>query len=67
MIPSIDEPFPGWVDNPNGVTGVALSGGKGVLRTLLVDPLKKADIISVDSVCNALIAIPWKEYRNDDM
>ena len=29
------EPFPGWVDNFNGATGVLAGAGAGLMRTLL--------------------------------
>lgn len=64
---SLKEPIPGWVDNMNGAVGVAVATGKGVLRAMWVDPSKKGDMIPVDVVTNATIAIPWREGRKSNM
>jgi len=61
------EPIPGWIDNVNGAVGVAVATGTGVLRAMWVDPSKNGDMIPVDVVSNALIAIPWREARKSNM
>ncbi|CAN8026710.1 unnamed protein product [Ixodes persulcatus] len=53
------EPFPGWVDNYNGFTGIIVSCGLGVLRSVLVDRDCIADVIPVDVVANMLISVAW--------
>lgn len=53
------EPYPGWVDNINGPTGMVLASGKGLLRTMLYDSKACADIIPVDMVINLMIAVAW--------
>lgn len=67
VISAFKEPFPGWVDSVNGCIGVAIATGKGVLRTMLVDPKKQGDLIPVDIVCNALIAIPWSRAEKNKL
>lgn len=67
VISAFKEPFPGWVDTVNGCIGVAIVTGKGVLRTMLVDPKKQGDLIPVDIVCNALIAIPWSRAEKNKL
>lgn len=53
------EPYPGWVDNINGPTGMVLASGKGLLRTMLFDSRACADIIPVDMVINLMITVAW--------
>ncbi|KAF7492661.1 Putative fatty acyl-CoA reductase [Sarcoptes scabiei] len=53
------EPFPGWIDNINGPTGLVLACGKGLLRSMLNDPQASADLIPVDIVINLMITVAW--------
>lgn len=53
------EPYPGWVDNINGPTGMVLASGKGLLRTMLFDSKAYADLIPVDMVINLMITVAW--------
>jgi len=64
---SFKEPLPGWVDNMNGPIGLSLVVGKGVLRVMRGDNSTCTDLMTADIVCNALIAIPWKEACTNDM
>ena len=57
---SKQEPMPGWVDSVNGPAGVSLLGTLGIARTIQYKPNCLADLIPVDTVANALIAIAWK-------
>ena len=54
---SLLEPFPGWVDNLNGPTGIIVGAGKGVIRTMHCNGHYNADIIPVDIVVNETIII----------
>ncbi|XP_076312926.1 putative fatty acyl-CoA reductase CG5065 isoform X1 [Tachypleus tridentatus] len=53
------EPFPGWVDNFNGPTGLIVATGKGVLRSMLCRPGGTADIIPVDVVIKLIVCVAW--------
>lgn len=53
------EPYPGWIDNINGPTGMVLACGKGVLRTMLYNSKACADLIPVDMVINMMISAAW--------
>lgn len=53
------EPFPGWVDNINGPSGVIVAAGKGLLRALRATPMAVADVIPVDTVVNLTLAVGW--------
>ncbi|KAF5280111.1 hypothetical protein FQA39_LY18145 [Lamprigera yunnana] len=60
VISSIHGPLKGWVDNWNGPTGIIAAAGKGLFRTMLCDPKKKADLVPVDMVINLMIVSAWK-------
>ena len=49
------EPAPGWVDSYNGPVGLLVAGGKGVLRSALIDKDLLPQAIPVDIAINALI------------
>lgn len=53
------EPFPGWVDNLNGPSGLIIATGKGFLRSIKATPMAVADVIPVDTVVNLTIAVGW--------
>jgi len=56
---SWDDPFPGWVDNFNGPTGLFAAIGKGALRMMMGNRNGAADIIPVDTATNLFIAAAW--------
>ncbi|XP_022378428.1 fatty acyl-CoA reductase 2 [Enhydra lutris kenyoni] len=53
------EPFPGWVDNLNGPSGLIIAAGKGFLRSIRATPMAVADLIPVDIVVNLTLAVGW--------
>ncbi|XP_068442967.1 fatty acyl-CoA reductase 1-like isoform X2 [Clinocottus analis] len=53
------EPFPGWIDNFNGPSGVFIAAGKGILRTMRANNDAVADLIPVDVVINLTLAAGW--------
>ncbi|XP_041471919.1 fatty acyl-CoA reductase 1-like isoform X1 [Lytechinus variegatus] len=53
------EPFPGWIDNFNGPSGVFIAVGKGLLRMMIGDVEAVVDISPVDFVANAMIGATW--------
>ncbi|KAJ8411301.1 hypothetical protein AAFF_G00173070 [Aldrovandia affinis] len=56
---SWQEPFPGWIDNFNGPSGVFIAAGKGILRTMRANNEAVADLIPVDMVVNLTLAAGW--------
>ena len=56
---SLNEPFPGWLDNFNGPTGLFQAQSVGILRCMLGKREATADIIPVDVVINMMIAAAW--------
>lgn len=53
------EPFPGWVDNVCGITGIMMEIGRGTIRSIICDQKLIMDLIPVDFVVNTLIAVAW--------
>ncbi|XP_035232350.1 putative fatty acyl-CoA reductase CG5065 [Stegodyphus dumicola] len=53
------EPYPGWVDNFNGPTGLIVATSKGILRSMHCKSSSIADLIPVDVVINLVITVAW--------
>lgn len=53
------EPFPGWIDNYNGPSGLAIATGRGILRSMKAESSAVADIIPVDIPINLMISVAW--------
>ncbi|KAI9564151.1 hypothetical protein GHT06_007889 [Daphnia sinensis] len=57
---ALREPFPGWIDNLNGPTGLIAGGGKGFIRVFKAEsPDLITDLIPVDLSINLMIAVAW--------
>ncbi|KAK7576750.1 hypothetical protein V9T40_013036 [Parthenolecanium corni] len=63
VLPSIREPIPGWIDNLNGLSGICVATGKGLLHSFFANVDGEGDFVPVDIVCNSLIAMPWAEIK----
>ncbi|XP_065070979.1 fatty acyl-CoA reductase 1-like [Rhopilema esculentum] len=64
IIGSYAEPFPGWIDNYNGPSGLIVAAGKGMLRTMKYSSDAVADVVPVDFVANAIITAVWYSTNN---
>uniref|UniRef100_T1I694 Fatty acyl-CoA reductase n=1 Tax=Rhodnius prolixus TaxID=13249 RepID=T1I694_RHOPR len=53
------EPFPGWVDNVSGITGIMMEIGRGTIRSIICNDKYLVDIIPVDIVVDSLIVAAW--------
>ncbi|PAA84619.1 hypothetical protein BOX15_Mlig005249g2, partial [Macrostomum lignano] len=60
---SWEDPFPGWVDNFNGPTGLFAAVGKGMMRIMHGDRSCRADIVPVDIATNVLLASVWHQRQ----
>ncbi|BFF89372.1 putative fatty acyl-CoA reductase [Drosophila madeirensis] len=49
------EPYPGWIDNIQAISGIMMEIGKGGISSILGDKDMICDIIPVDFVVNAMI------------
>lgn len=59
VIPSVEEPVPGWVDNLNGPIGLLVGAGKGVIRSMHCKGDNKGQFIPVDYAINASIVVAY--------
>ncbi|CAH0549647.1 unnamed protein product [Brassicogethes aeneus] len=72
VISSMKEPVKGWIDNFNGPVGLLMGAGKGIMRSMYVNPDVRADYMPVDLVIKAMILVAWdkglkKEENNLDI
>ncbi|KAF4803991.1 putative fatty acyl-CoA reductase [Turdus rufiventris] len=58
------EPFPGWIDNFNGPSGIFIAAGKGILRTMRASNDALADLVPIDVVVNTTLAAAWYSAIN---
>ncbi|KAI1232806.1 hypothetical protein IHE44_0006648, partial [Lamprotornis superbus] len=58
------EPFPGWIDNFNGPSGIFIAAGKGILRTMRASNNALADLVPIDVVVNTTLAAAWYSAIN---
>ncbi|XP_064545203.1 putative fatty acyl-CoA reductase CG5065 [Drosophila montana] len=54
------EPYPGWIDNIQAISGIMMEIGKGGISSILGDKDLICDIIPVDFVVNAMIMMVHK-------
>lgn len=59
VIPTAQEPVPGWINNVYGPTGVNAAVSIGLLRCMHVDSKQIADLIPGDYVSNIVVASAW--------
>lgn len=55
VVSSIEEPFPGWIDNFNGPVALLIASGAGVMRSMYSEPTLISDYIPVDLSIKGLI------------
>jgi len=60
---SLNEPYPGWVDNFNGPSGIIAAAGKGIMRTLHCKRDCIADMVPVDICINLLVCVAWQTAK----
>ncbi|XP_071566691.1 putative fatty acyl-CoA reductase CG5065 [Temnothorax nylanderi] len=53
------EPFPGWIDNVSGITGLMTEVGRGTVRSIVCNAKLVIDVVPVDFVVNTLICASW--------
>ncbi|KAF4530464.1 hypothetical protein B566_EDAN018586 [Ephemera danica] len=54
---AIVRPSMGWLDNVSGITGLIIEMARGTLRSIFCDKTKRANLIPVDVVVNAILAV----------
>ncbi|KAK0176558.1 hypothetical protein PV328_000679 [Microctonus aethiopoides] len=53
------EPFPGWIDNISGITGIMLEISRGTIRSIICNDKFIVDVVPVDFVVDTLITAAW--------
>jgi alcohol-forming fatty acyl-CoA reductase len=56
---SLHEPYPGWVDNVFGITGIMMEIGRGTISSIMCDEKYVMDLVPVDIVANTMITAGW--------
>ncbi|CAH2101757.1 unnamed protein product [Euphydryas editha] len=59
VVSTHNDPFPGWIENFNGPSGIFVACGKGILRVMYTSPDVVSDYIPVDVAIKAFIAASW--------
>lgn len=57
------EPINGWTDNLNGISGLVLGIGVGLVRTMPIKFNLRTEVVPVDLCCNAIICSAWDVAR----
>ncbi|KAL0858668.1 hypothetical protein ABMA27_011160 [Loxostege sticticalis] len=60
VIASLRHPFPGWIENYNGPSGVIIIVVSGLLHVFRCNGYKRADLLPVDMAIDTLIAVAWE-------
>ncbi|KAL0122038.1 hypothetical protein PUN28_007080 [Cardiocondyla obscurior] len=55
-----EEPFPGWIDNTCGITGIMTEIGRGTVRSIMCEESLVVDVVPVDFVVDTLICAAWQ-------
>ncbi|KAL4711309.1 hypothetical protein ACJJTC_019150 [Scirpophaga incertulas] len=58
---ALQEPFPGWIDNIYGVTGLVMELSRGTYRSGYCKKRYVADLVPVDIVVNCCILAAWRQ------
>ena len=56
VLAAVNEPKPGWIDQPHGMTGILAGLSYGIVKTMIIDNKIIVNAVPVDYVVNALIA-----------
>jgi fatty acyl-CoA reductase len=64
VVPAINEPVPGWIDNFNGPVGLFIGTGKGIIRVILSNPDTTMDYMPVDVAIKIMCAAAWEKGRS---
>jgi fatty acyl-CoA reductase len=59
VVNTASEPVVAWINNMYGAAGVVIGAGMGLLKSMYCDKDIAADIVPVDMVINAALAIAW--------
>lgn len=60
VISAKQHPFPGWIENLNGPSGIVVGAGKGLMHVFCYKKTAKADLLPVDIAIDSLLAVAWE-------
>ncbi|XP_022197198.2 putative fatty acyl-CoA reductase CG5065 [Nilaparvata lugens] len=60
ILSSVQEPFPGWLDNFNGPNRLIAMCSQGLSRSVICDKTKQAEVVPVDFVVNVIVCAAWR-------
>ncbi|KAG5864260.1 hypothetical protein JTB14_018014 [Gonioctena quinquepunctata] len=66
VIPSHQDPIPGWFNNLQGPMGLFVASGKGVLRSMYMDSQSYAKFVPVDCAISGMLVFSWYHLTNSD-
>ncbi|CAH1642347.1 unnamed protein product [Spodoptera littoralis] len=58
---ALQEPYPGWIDNVYGVTGIIMEISRGTYRSGYCRERYVVDLVPVDMVVNSCILAAWRQ------
>ncbi|XP_049887078.1 fatty acyl-CoA reductase 1-like [Pectinophora gossypiella] len=64
VICSLAHPFPGWIENLNGPSGVIAAASSGLLRVVRSAAHAQADMLPVDIAIDTMLAAAWDTATN---
>lgn len=64
VTPTIREPVPGWTNNYNGISGIMIAIGKGILRDIHCNGSYYNDNIPVDVAIHCVMVCTWSYLSN---
>lgn len=60
VVSSLRHPYPGWIENLNGPSGIVVGAGKGLMHVFVAQTKARADMLPVDIAIDTLIAVAWE-------
>ncbi|KAJ0182913.1 hypothetical protein K1T71_000889 [Dendrolimus kikuchii] len=60
VVSALKNPFPGWIENLNGPSGIVVAAGKGILHVFSCKKTAVADMLPVDIAIDTLLAVAWE-------
>ncbi|PNF40528.1 hypothetical protein B7P43_G08166 [Cryptotermes secundus] len=67
VISTLNDPFPGWIENFNGPVGLLIASGKGIVRVALGSPDTVVDYMTVDFAVKIICIAAWEKARSSNL
>lgn len=66
VLPSLQDPCCGWIDNYNGIAGIIVGVGKGLVHTIYSELNLRQNYIPVDVCIRGIIVATWYEIAKSN-